>query len=549
MNQGGAMSAQIRSIEREFSFLRPDQIILNDLELQRISRSTLPDQQTPQVIIYPESSEEIQQILEVANRLKIPVWYVSTGKNWGYGCKSAPYAGGITLVLERMKKISEVNSELGYAVIEPGVTYADLNEYLTKNRIPLWTDSAGTTKSASIIGNALDKGRGLTPYADHFGMLCGMDVILPDGTYLETSPRGNFKCKHTYKWSLGPYVEGLFGQSNLGIVVKAGIWLMPEPEAFDFFAFEYTATKNEFPRFIDDFRKLFFTQGLISRPHLANDFAMLCIVDQYPLKSLTSGRKNLSREQLEQWKRKHGIRDWTFGGGLYGTKKQIRAQKNLIRRYLAPYGTLRYIGAGSRDTIWGGIFRKLVVLGARLEGKSKEFISQIFPAIHLFRGRPTDDFAKQVYFKSKQERPLGDFNPATDNCGFIWIGPLVPFTREHIGKVLELADPIFEEYQFDVFVELIVESPRTVIALFGVFYDPAVAEETARARSWYKALRQKMLEEGYSAYRETSTSTPLALDGNIALKEFLSEIKTAVDKNNILAPGRYGVSTAHEKEN
>ena len=78
-----------------------------------------------------------------------------------------------------MNRILEVDAELGYAVIEPGVTYAQLNEHLAARGLPLWTDAAGTTKSASIIGNALDKGRGLTPYADHFHSLCGMQVVLP----------------------------------------------------------------------------------------------------------------------------------------------------------------------------------------------------------------------------------------------------------------------------------------------------------------------------------------------------------------------------------
>lgn len=224
-----------------FSFLKDDQILHKGEDIEREALSTLPDQNFPQLIIFPESAEEIQAIVKVCNQKKIPIWYVSTGKNWGYGCRSANYRGGVTLILERMKKIIEVNEELGYAVIEPGVTYAELNSYLESQKINLWTDAAGTTETASVIGNALDKGRGLTPYADHFGMLCGMDVVLADGDILSTSPTENFKCRHTYKWSLGPYVEGLFGQSNFGIVVRAGMWLMPKPEKFLFFAFEYKA--------------------------------------------------------------------------------------------------------------------------------------------------------------------------------------------------------------------------------------------------------------------------------------------------------------------
>lgn len=533
---------------RHFSFLDADQIIIKQEDLEKNSRCTLPEQKIPEIIIYPKNENEIQQIVKVANELKIPIWYVSTGKNWGYGCKTAAYDGGITLILERLNKIHEVNADLGYAVIEPGVTYENLNNYLKDNNIPLWTDSAGSTKSASIIGNALDKGRGLTPYADHFGMLCGMDIILPSGEKLELAPTDNFNCKYTYKWNIGPYLEGLFTQSNFGIVSKAGIWLMPAPDDFDFFAFEYTASTKDFPNFIDDFRRLFFSQGITSRPHLANDFAMLCIVDKYPKHILQNKEKYLSQQQLQQWKKKHGIKDWTFGGGLYGTKKQISAQKELVKKYLSPYGTIRFIGYGVKDTFYGRLFRKLVLLAAKIDGKSNEFIQQIFPAIDLFRGKPTDDFAKQVYFKSDMPRPEGNFNPANDNCGFIWTGPLVPFEATHIDKVLQTAKDIFKTYEFDFFVELIIESPRTVIVLFGVFFTPNIAEEKERAQNWYKCMRHEMTQLGYSAYRETSSSTTLTLDNNEKLRSFLAKIKAALDKNNILAPGRYGISANSNEE-
>ncbi|MCB0420720.1 MAG: FAD-binding oxidoreductase [Bdellovibrionales bacterium] len=524
-----------------FSFLREDQIISEEENLKFHSKSTLPDQNTPHLILFPETVEETQNIVRICAQKEIPIWYVSTGKNWGYGCRSASYSGGVTLILDRLKKIIEVDESLGYAVIEPGVSYADLYAYLEKKQISLWTDAAGSTESASIIGNALDKGRGLTPYADHFGMLCGFDVILPNGELLSTSPSENFQCRHTYKWSLGPYLDGLFGQSNLGIVVKAGIWLMPKPKNFVFFAFEYTVSNDKFSQFIDTFRNLFFENGLLSRPHLANDFAMLCIVDRYPKHLLSEKELKLSTAALEQWKKQHGIAQWTFGGGLYGTKSQIRAQKKLIRQHLASFGKLRFVPDSNSHGLFGKILEKLIILGARIEGKSQQFVSQIFPARDLFKGKPTDEFAKQVYFKSEKPRPTDSFIPANDDCGFIWTGPLVPFTGEHAERVLSLGKEVFEEYQFDFFVELIVESPRTLIALFGVFFDPQIPSEKDRARSWYKSIHQKMSDAGYIAYRETPYSTAAALDGNPALKKFFSDIKGTVDPKKIFAPGRYGI--------
>lgn len=525
-----------------FNFLKKDQIISETSHIEKVTISTLPDQRYPDLVLLPESAEEVQKIVQICSEHQIPVWYVSTGKNWGYGCRSSYYNGGVTLILERMNRIYEVNEKLGYAVIEPGVTYHQLNQYLSEKGYALWTDSAGSTQSASVIGNALDKGRGLTPYADHFGSLCGFEVVLPDGEKMSTAPSETYHCHHLYRWSVGPYLDGLFAQSNFGIVVKAGIQLMAAPEEFDFFAFEYTATENDFPAFIDNLQMLVKKKGLISFPHLANDFAMLCIVDRYPKKTNTADSSTcLTTTELEDWKHKHGIKKWTFGGGMYGTRLQIKSQKQLVKKHLGKYGVIRFIGSGMKQTLWGQFFRSAVMLGARLNGKSPEFISQIFPAMKLFMGTPTDEFAKQVYFKSSLPRPTGSFNPAQDKCGFIWTGPLVPFDSDHIAKILEIAKKITVQYGFDFFVELIIENPRTIIALFGVFFDPNDAKESARARSWYEEMREQSELAGYPPYRELSTSTNQSLSGNPKLKEFLSKIKGVIDPKNVLAPGRYGI--------
>ena len=239
LNQEPALSAsellaQLRQI------LGDDGLVEDPQAVEQRTRSCLPFKTLPLCVVYPADASQVQAVVRAAAAADLPIWPVSTGKNWGYGEATASYNGGITMVLARMTRIVEVNETLGYAVIEPGVTYKQLNDHLKQTGSRLWADVAGSTQYASVIGNALDKGRGLTPMADHFGSLCGMDVILADGSPLETGggPAGTSAVRHTYKWGLGPYLDGLFAQSNLGIVVKAGIWLMPAPEQFDFAAFE-----------------------------------------------------------------------------------------------------------------------------------------------------------------------------------------------------------------------------------------------------------------------------------------------------------------------
>lgn len=526
-----------------------DNVILELDELEVISRTCIPYQKIPAAVVYPVNIEQVQFVVRTAIEYGVPIWPVSTGKNWGYGEKTACYPGGITMVLERMSRILEVNEKLGYAVIEPGVTYKQLNDYLKEHHATLWSDSAGTTQFASVLGNALDKGRGLTPYADHFGCLCGMDVVLPNGELLETGggPLNNNQVKHIYKWGVGPYLDGLFAQSNLGIVVKAGIWLMPAPEHFDWAAFEYTASDEKLGAFIDELQQLVFRGVLRSRPHLANDFAMMCIVSQYPF-DLLGGKRCLTEEAMVKWRAQHGVARWTFGCGLYGSSTEVRYQKREIKKVLQRYGRIQFLGAVVEDNWHGKLLRWLAPTVNRLLGKSDAFIEALIPGVNLFKGIPSDYFVRQVYFKSHQKKPIDNIDPARDQCGFIWIGPVVPFTSDHVMSALALAKSTFSRYEFDFFAEIIIESPRTIILLVGIFFERNNVQDAERASSWYNDSRELFIKSGYPPYRATTMSMPNALQDNLQAKDFLQTIKNAVDPLNIIAPGRYGISPTKKQD-
>ena len=85
-----------------------------------------------------------------------------------------------------MDRVLEVNDQLAYAVIEPGVTQGQLHEYLRDNGHNLMLDNTGTGPDASIVGNILERGYGHSPYGDRFAHTCGMEIVLADGQVLNT---------------------------------------------------------------------------------------------------------------------------------------------------------------------------------------------------------------------------------------------------------------------------------------------------------------------------------------------------------------------------
>jgi len=189
----------------------------------------------PASVVKPASVEEIQEIFKIANQYKVRLWPISGGQNHGYGMACAVKPGSVILDLARMNRILEVNTDLAYVLVEPGVTYIQLYNYLKENNIPLWIDSPSCSPGASVIGNTTERGVGYTPMAEHFLFSCGMEVVLPTGKILRTGTGQltGTKTWQIFKWGYGPYLDGLFTASNFGIVTKLGLWLMPEPPAYE----------------------------------------------------------------------------------------------------------------------------------------------------------------------------------------------------------------------------------------------------------------------------------------------------------------------------
>ena len=138
-------------------------------------------------------------------------------------------------------KILEVDKDLAYALVEPGVTYKQLHDYIAEHNLGLWLSVPAPSAIAGPTGNTLDRGVGYTPYGEHFMFACGMEVVLANGEVLRTG-MGSLPSSNTwqvFKWGYGPYLDGIFTQSNYGIVTKLGFWLMPAPPVYKPFTVQY----------------------------------------------------------------------------------------------------------------------------------------------------------------------------------------------------------------------------------------------------------------------------------------------------------------------
>ena len=210
------------------------------------------DQFTPGAVVFPDTTEQVQEIVRVANRYLIPLHAVSTGKNLGYGGSSPRTRGSVVLHLgTRMNRILELNERYGYALVEPGVTYIALHEHIKKHGYNLMID-APDLAWGSIIGNTMDRGVGYTPYGNHSAWKSGLEIVLPDGDLLRTG-LGGLPGSNTWQLfapSFGPQPDNLFEQSNYGIVTKMGIQRMQPPPYAQTFLITFEQAED-LPQIID----------------------------------------------------------------------------------------------------------------------------------------------------------------------------------------------------------------------------------------------------------------------------------------------------------
>ncbi|GAB4169115.1 MAG: FAD-binding oxidoreductase [Rhodocyclaceae bacterium] len=516
-------------------------------DLDRYSRCTIPWRSRCAAVVFPDGSAQVSALLRICGAHRIPVWPYSTGRNWGYGTTLATEDGAVIMILSRMNRVLEVNEELAYAVIEPGVTYEGLNAYLKSHGHRLWVDCIDGTAQGSVIGNALDRGIGETPYGDHFGNLCGLEVVLPDGGILRTGGPEGSTSWNVHKWGVGPYLEGIFSQSNYGVVTRAGIWLMPRPQAYNSYVFEI---RDEacLPPVLDAFRGLALSGVVNTKLHMINDFVSLTILTQR-IHEAVPQKGPLGESDRAALRRKYGIAPWNCAGGIYGTRAQVRLQRALLRKALSPYGRLLFVSDWQiphieRLIAWSWkhpLLRRLTEVGARTSLP----VLESAPHVHrILQGIPTDFFVRHAYYRCRRPRPPGAVEPARDGCGLTWFAPILPFSNAQVWPYLEACRMRFAAHGFDFYIAMLLMNPRAVVCLMAILYDREDGEETEHARLLYSELLSDARARRIRPYRAGLESWPTLYADAPQLHEACERIKAALDPEGILAPGRYGIGAA-----
>ncbi len=181
-------------------------------------------------IVRPETTEEVSEIVKIANKYKIPMVPRGGGADLVGGSVSE---GGILLDLTRMNKILEINEKDYYCVVECGVTWGALISELHQRG--LTTGVLGPESGyAATIGGGLSNstaGAGSTKYGLVPDICLGVEVVLPNpqGTIINTGAAANKYAKPFCRYGVAPDFTGLFmgDVGTMGIKTKAFLRIFP----------------------------------------------------------------------------------------------------------------------------------------------------------------------------------------------------------------------------------------------------------------------------------------------------------------------------------
>jgi 4-cresol dehydrogenase (hydroxylating) len=514
-----------------------------DLDLYRDAFSPYlnePEERRASGAVAPTSTEQVQQIVRIANKHRIPLYTISTGKNLGYGGSAPAYSGSVVLDLKRMNRILEVNEANAYALVEPGVSYFDLYKYIRERKLKVWIDCPDPGWG-SVVGNALDRGGGYTTanYRNHFDSHCGMEIVLPDGELLRTGMGAipNAKTWQQYKSGCGPWIDGIFSQSNYGIVTKMGFWLMPEPEA-------YLRCTVSVPRYQDliplveilnyvennrissgfpDIESPLLGYPPVGQVQLLNEAGPPAMNDEQ-LRLLKGAQVGYSKE-LETYAVTAGIPYWRLWLSFHGPQEVIEAQWQAAQRHFS-----------------------------RIAGAAFEVRDRVrFP---LEPARVTEYHEPEFGVPSLRAFSIGARTPwnPTPSKGHMWFSPIIPRTGEAIFEAnrvfaeaaASLGMPLFRTFTLPA---CFWERCFIFILATPVTEDPAT---NRRYREGFKKLIAVGGEHGWGEYRTAPVFQQSVMDvysfNDHALQRFHSTLKDAIDPNGILSAGRYAIWPRHLRE-
>lgn len=498
------MKSLARVLELWTKILGKENIIADEAHLTKAQKATFSTKQKILAVIFPKDRNEVQDCLIIANSHNIPVYPVSTGKNWGYG-SMVPPKDSVVMNLSRLNKITDFNEELAYVTVEPGVTFNQLYKFLLDKKSSLTISTIGGSSDSSFIGNLSERGISKGTYGNLYENVSNLEIVLPTGEVINTgfAGLGLEKLSSISREGIGPEIIGLFTQSNFGVITRMTLWLQPRPKYSRVLSF-HIEDNVYLGKAIDALRILKLEKTIDGNFLIADEFRALSNFQQYPWKEI-NGKTPLSRQAIIKVKKNLGLKGKWVGQVVLGaaTKEELIGKEKRIRELL------------------GKIIKMIYFIDLK-----NDFY------------KPSDFAIRSCYWRKKTPIPK-KMDPDRDGCGVLWISPAAPFVGRNVLEVVGIMEKTMMKYGFEENIGVSCLTDRKVYIIGSINYDLEVKEEDNKALKCHDEIFKSLFSKGYFPYRLNIHSMSLLSGQSSGYFDFIKKIKKLIDPNNILAPGRY----------
>jgi len=479
----------------------------------------------------------LPEVMRIAQAHLVPVYPISTGRNWGYGTALPARDNCVVIDLGGLRKILHFDAELGVVTLEPGVTQGMLVDFLDAGNHNYLVPVTGAGPSCSVLANALERGYGITPYVDHFGATTDIEAVLADGTLYRTALReaGGEELARLFKWGIGPYSAGLFTQSGFGIVTRMSIILARSPECIKvcLFSLQHDALLEEAVLRIRNIMGRL--SGTVGGINLMNQRRVLSMAAPFPADRLGSGGM-IPLNVLTELGKQYQIFPWTGFGTLYGTRRMVAAAQREVKAALGSIATRMMFLTPRRAQQLARLTRLIPGRAGRgLQGMTATLVK----SLELVAGRPNETALPLAYWRNKRKTPTSPMNPSADGCGLIWYAPLVPMRPADVRAYVNMVMEVMPRHGLEPLITLTTLSDKLFDSTIPLVFDRDNPATVAAAAAGYRELFETGRSRGWFPYRVGIDTMETLMELQTAAKVFHERLRRDLDPNDILAPGRY----------